>query len=618
MSASSKKKLRKEQNIEVMTERQKKERSDAKKLKAMTVTFVVTLIAIVGIFLGSIGWNLITTNGLIEKATIALTVGDHKLNSVTMNYFFRNAVVTERESYGDYAQYFLTYDVTKPLNEQTKDAASGQSWADYYMDKAIDNARAVYTMYDKAVEAKFELPESYKTDISNTLLQEQFTAVLSYGVDYDVYLRQLYGNGANAKNYEEFLTIQATASAYYNQYKDQLYKSYTAEQIAAFESGKESNYDAYSFYYYTLNYSSFLKGGTKNEAGTTTYSDAEKDAARKAIEEAAAVLSAATNRDELEAAIAQVTATEPAATEPEATEPEATDGEVTEPEATEAETAEPEATEGEATEPEATEPEATEPEATEPEATEADATEPEATEAEEEVPTAELNSDLDHTNLPEDYAKWLGDAERKAGDIEVFPSTSTDADGKETVNGYYVLMYQARDDKNDLMANIRQILIVPEGGETKDGVTTYTDEEWATAKQKADDLLAKWNAGSADDASFAALVESNSKDYATATTGGLYENVHEDFTGLASEVLTWTLDDARKAADTAVIKSSNGYYVVYFVGDDDQTYRQYRIEQALIAADMTEWETSIVDAVEVVRGNESKINKDLILQPASN
>ena len=67
-----------------------------------------------------------------------------------------------------------------------------------------------------------------------------------------------------------------------------------------------------------------------------------------------------------------------------------------------------------------------------------------------------------------------------------------------------------------------------------------------------------------------------------------------------------------------MIKSSNGYYVVYFVGDDDQTYRQYRIEQALIAADMTEWETSIVDAVEVVRGDESKINKDLILQPASN
>ena len=607
MSASSKKKLRREQNIEVMTERQKKERSEAKKLKAMTVTFVVTLIAIVCIFLGSIGWNLVTTNGLIEKATIALTVGDHKLNSVTMNYFFRNAVMNERESYGDYAQYFLTYDVTKPLNEQTKDAASGQSWADYYMDKAIDNARAVYTMYDKAVEAKFELPDSYKTDISNTLLQEQFTAVLSYGVDYDVYLRQLYGNGANAKNYEEFLTIQATASAYYNQYKDQLYKSYTAEQIAAFESGKESNYDAYSFYYYTLNYSSFLKGGTKNEAGTTTYSDAEKDAARKAIEEAAAVLSAATNRDELEAAIAQVTATEPAATEPEATEPEATDGEVTEPEATEAETAEPEATEGEATEPEATEPESEEPEASNPTTT---------------TYKSSLSSDVAYTSLNASYAEWLSAADRKAGDAKAFPAAATaetreDGSTKDVINSYTVIMYVSTNHNETPLSNVRHLLVAFEGGtQDQNGNTTYSAEEKAKAKAEAEKLLADFEAGEKTEARFIELVKANTDDTASKETGGLYEDISKD-SEFVDSFKNWATAHVGNIGSYGVIESTYGYHIMFYAADSKTTYRDYLIKEDMISQDMSAWEKSVVDVVVPVKGNFSKIKMDLILQPAS-
>ena len=70
MSASSKKKLRKEQNAEIMTERQKKERSEARKLKAMTVSFLAVLIAIVCIFVGTISVDLVVKNGVIEEALV--------------------------------------------------------------------------------------------------------------------------------------------------------------------------------------------------------------------------------------------------------------------------------------------------------------------------------------------------------------------------------------------------------------------------------------------------------------------------------------------------------------------------------------------------------------------
>ena len=82
MSASSKKKLRKEQYAEMMTERQKQAKSEAKKTKLLTASFIVVLVLIVAVFVGSIGMNMVNQSGIIEKNTVAATVGSHKLNSV--------------------------------------------------------------------------------------------------------------------------------------------------------------------------------------------------------------------------------------------------------------------------------------------------------------------------------------------------------------------------------------------------------------------------------------------------------------------------------------------------------------------------------------------------------
>ena len=46
MSASSKKKLRKEQNMAALTEKQQKQRKEDKKLKAYTVSFIIVMVLI--------------------------------------------------------------------------------------------------------------------------------------------------------------------------------------------------------------------------------------------------------------------------------------------------------------------------------------------------------------------------------------------------------------------------------------------------------------------------------------------------------------------------------------------------------------------------------------------
>ena len=144
MSASSKKKLRNEQEAAKMTERQLAEQKEAKKVKLYTTVFVIVLVAILAIAV-TVGVNqTISTSGMREKNTVALTVGDNQLSNADLNYFYIDAVNTFYSQNGSYAALF-GLDVTKPLNQQVTDETTGDTWADYFLDSAVGNATAVYT-----------------------------------------------------------------------------------------------------------------------------------------------------------------------------------------------------------------------------------------------------------------------------------------------------------------------------------------------------------------------------------------------------------------------------------------------------------------------------------------
>ncbi len=112
------------------------------------------------------------------------------------------------------------------------------------------------------------------------------------------------------------------------------------------------------------------------------------------------------------------------------------------------------------------------------------------------------------------YKSWAMD-ERKAGDITVAED--------ETEKGYYVVLFLNRDDNHYPVAQVRHILVKAEANE--DGI--YTDEAKATAKARAEELLAEWKAGDRTEESFAALAELHSEDTGSNTNGGLYDAAHK-------------------------------------------------------------------------------------------
>lgn len=555
MSASSKKKIRKEQNAELLTERQLKEQAEAKSLKRLTIVFSIIMVAVVAAFLITNLVGGVNRSGVIEKNTIVATVGEHELNTVVMNYYFFGAVNAMynqiSESYGEYADAYIKssgLDLSKPLDEQIQDQETGKTWADYFLDGAIETAKSDYALYDLAVADNFELPEDAKANINNALMNVQFSAAFSGLNDVDAYLRNVYGGGSTLENYEEYLNISSTASAYYNAKVESM--EYDDAAIRAYEAERFDNYSAYTFASYNVSYNEFLTGGTTGEDGKTTYSEEENDAARKAAEAAALALTDTKTVEEMNAAIAAM-----------------------------------------------------------------------ASNADKETkPTSTTNTDVMHTSLLEEYAEWLSADERQAGDVKVFPKTSksTDADGKETevVNSYYVIMFLSRNDNLEKLSNVRHILFNFEGG-TKDdkGNTTYSDAEKAAAKEKAEKLLQQWKDGEATEESFIALVKDNTGDTASAETGGLYEEIHRE-SNYEPNFRAWAIDSSRKAGDTGIVDTSYGYHVMYYVGDDELSYRDFLITNDMTNEDMTEWYEGVLDAITVVEGDESKINKDLVYAPA--
>ncbi len=136
----------------------------------------------------------------------------------------------------------------------------------------------------------------------------------------------------------------------------------------------------------------------------------------------------------------------------------------------------------------------------------------------------------------------------------------------EDDGAYYVYMLTSepvRDDSKTV--NVRHILfsLNPSSGEE-----SRTMDE---CRQLAEDCLEEWKNGEATEDSFAALATEKTDDTGSASTGGLYENVY--IGQMVASFEEWCFDENRKPGDTGIVESDYGVHVMYFVSDDEPTWK---------------------------------------------
>ncbi len=286
MSASDKKKLRKEQTAAAMTEKQRNEKKKQNKQKAYTITFVVAMVLIVAIFVTS-ALKAPVKNLQIQMST-ALTVNDHEIKGPEFNYFYVDAIrnfCSDFSSYGSYASMFMQmygFNPAATVGSQVMDEKTGQTWADYFTTTAVASAKWTYTMYDEAIANDFVLTEEQEKSIADAEKAMRENATKG-GISADKYVQNIYGSTASMDAYLKYYRLTAVSTAYASKYYEGL--TFKDTELREHEKDKYFDYSSYFYAVYTVSVNEYLTGGTKvtGDDGkvTTVYSDEEKEAAAK-------------------------------------------------------------------------------------------------------------------------------------------------------------------------------------------------------------------------------------------------------------------------------------------------------------------------------------------------
>lgn len=168
-------------------------------------------------------------------------------------------------------------------------------------------------------------------------------------------------------------------------------------------------------------------------------------------------------------------------------------------------------------------------------------------------------------------SEWVFGEGRFKGEVEIIEKTS--GTGSSATKTYTAVCYVSTGKDMSDVGNMRHILFRAEVQYDENG-NKLTDSEGkdvtntAEMKKKAEDLLAKWNAGDKTEDSFVALVKDNTDDTASKYTGGLYENFDQGYMNKGIDEWIFPADETKRPAkgDVKVVEADSSYHLVYFLG----------------------------------------------------
>ena len=189
------------------------------------------------------------------------------------------------------------------------------------------------------------------------------------------------------------------------------------------------------------------------------------------------------------------------------------------------------------------------------------------------------------------YYDWVMDTARQAGDVHVFEGTGS----------YYVVVFSDRFRDESATADVRHSLVEakneddPTTADVNESAQAPTDEVFAAAEKKAQELLEQWKSGEATPVSFGLLANEYSADTGSNTNGGLYSAVAPG--NMIGNFNDWVFAEGRQAGDTGLVKNTEsyvqGWHVIYYQGANEPIWK--------ISARDAMWAEEVADTMEIVR-----------------
>ena len=150
----------------------------------------------------------------MQEEDIPVTIAADELQ-----YYYIDAVNTFynqfKDMYGEYISMMLTaygLDPTLPLNQQAYD--TDQSWSDYMLKEALNNAKFDYAMYSEAKSAHFSLSDTEEAFLNDYASSLKNRTQLEGYPNCDMLIRFLYGENADFDSYMAYYRKAFIADQY--------------------------------------------------------------------------------------------------------------------------------------------------------------------------------------------------------------------------------------------------------------------------------------------------------------------------------------------------------------------------------------------------------------------
>ena len=229
--------------------RKAKENQEKKASKKTKLTAIIIALAIVLLFAGAM---LINSNFLRRTATAA-TVGGEKFSATEFDYFYFSSYLDYVNSvYSQYPEYAesLLPSSQAPLNSQVYDAETGETWADYFRNAALQKMQDTVKLRTAAEDANFTLSAEDSQRLDADILELIDNSLLNGYSSFEKYLASMYGSTMTEKVFKNIMTGLYTSNAYAISKNDSF--TYTEEELDAYYDEHKDLLDVFSYRYFLV------------------------------------------------------------------------------------------------------------------------------------------------------------------------------------------------------------------------------------------------------------------------------------------------------------------------------------------------------------------------------
>ncbi len=280
---------------------EEKKKIKAWKIVLAAVAGVVLLAALACAVLYGLGIEVFPKNDVYRKDSytvesavaekksdvVVATVGDQILTNSDLQAHYWMNVFSFLNDYGYYLS-MMGLDTTKPLDEQVYDKETGMTFQQMFLDDALKSWQRYAILTQMAKEDGFTLSEEEKEYLDTVRTNVEAMAQEEGYTDVEKFIDEKFFPNSSLASYMKYLEVSHIALCYYDSIYDSMLP--TQEQIEAYYTANEETFktngqskddgDYYDVRHILLQ----IEGGTKDESGVTTYTDAEWEACRAAAQ----------------------------------------------------------------------------------------------------------------------------------------------------------------------------------------------------------------------------------------------------------------------------------------------------------------------------------------------